>query len=345
MPPVGLRRLWLDTGEARCKSPACGGSRSGGIGWPRSRRPDSQLLLPRQVTLLQALFIAEQALLRLQQPLLRALRPQALRLFGLQLLDASLQPVDAVLALHALSRKDVALAFLSSLLLPLHTLLTLELALFCLQKPLLRALLARASRLLRLQFLHALLQPIDPFLALHALAGRYLALPILRGLLGLLYLLGSLSALLTLPLFCLLQPIDPLLALLDALLVLTGPLLLRCARDRRGWSARARRCGESRRGRAWRCRDLRHRTRRHGRTLWRCRTERRCGGPRHCRRWCGSGHGGRRCRGSGTGRRRPGPSVLLGRRDRARCNHRDAEKKCCKAKAGRTHDRRYLLTL
>jgi hypothetical protein len=77
---------------------------------------------------------------------------------------------------------------------------------------------------------------------------------------------------------------------------------------------------------------LRHRTRRHGRTLWRrSRTERRCGGPRHCRRRCRAGHGGgwrrtghcgrrrrtghggRRCRGSGRSRRRSGQSVLLGR--------------------------------
>jgi hypothetical protein len=100
---------------------------------------------------------------------------------------------------------------------------------------------------------------------------------------------------------------------------------------------------------------LRHLARRHGRTLWRrSRTERRCGGPRHRRRWCGprhcrrrcgSRHGGRRSRGSGRGRRRSGPSLLLGRRAYARRDHRDAEKKCCKAKAGRAHDRCYLLTL
>jgi hypothetical protein len=255
------------------------------------------------------------------------LLPQALRVLRLQLLHALLQPIDAVLTLHALARKHVALPFLRGLLELLHTLLTLELPLFWLQQPLLRALRPRAFRLLRLQLLNALLQPIDALLALQALARRYVARALLRGL----------------------------LPLLDALLALAGPLLLRWARARRGRCARARRCGDSRRGRARRCSDVRHRTRCHGRTLWRrSRTGRRCGGPRHCRRRCGAGHGGRwrrtshggrRCRGSGRGRRRSGPSVLLGIRAHARRDHRNAEKKCCKAKAGRTHDRRYLLTL
>ena len=110
--PCRLGGLWVGIGEARGKSPACGGSCRGSIGWACSRRPDSQLLLPRQVSPLQALFIAQQALLRLQQALLRALRPLALRLFRLQLLYASLQPVDAVLALRALPRKGVTLPFL-----------------------------------------------------------------------------------------------------------------------------------------------------------------------------------------------------------------------------------------
>ena len=44
-----------------------------------------------------------------------------------------LQPIDAVLALRALPRKDIALPLLRGLLELLHTLLTLELPLFCLQ--------------------------------------------------------------------------------------------------------------------------------------------------------------------------------------------------------------------
>ena len=165
--------------------------------------------------------------------------PLTLRLLGLQVLHALLQPIDAVLALHALARKHVALPFVRGLLELLHTLLTLELPLFCLQQPLLRAWRARSFRLLRLQLLNALLQPIDVLLALHALARRHVALALLRGL----------------------RP------LLDAVFALAGPLLLRWARARRGRCARARRCGDSRRGRAWRCSDLRHRTRRHGWTL------------------------------------------------------------------------------
>jgi hypothetical protein len=156
-------------------------------------------------------------------------------------LHALLQPIDAILALHALPRKDIALPFLSGLLEPLHTLLMLELPLFCLQQPLLRALRPQAFRLLRLQLLHALLQPIDAVLALRALARRHVALPLLHGL----------------------------LRLLNALLALADPLLLRWARARRGRCARARRCGDFRRGRAWRYSDLRRRTGRHGRTLWR----------------------------------------------------------------------------
>ena len=76
--------------------------------------------------------------------------PLTLRLLGLQALHALLQPIDAVLALHALAREHVALPFLGCLLELLHTLLTLELPLFCLQQPLLRALRPQALRLLRL---------------------------------------------------------------------------------------------------------------------------------------------------------------------------------------------------
>jgi hypothetical protein len=75
----------------------------------------------------------------------------------LQLLHAPLQPIDALLALRALARKHVALPFLRGLLELLHTLLTLELPLFCLQQSLLRALRPPAFRLLRLQLLNALL--------------------------------------------------------------------------------------------------------------------------------------------------------------------------------------------
>jgi hypothetical protein len=129
---------------------------------------------------LQSFLVPEQALLRLQQALLCALLPQAFRALRLQLLHALLQPIDAVLALHALARKQVALPFVRGLLDLLHTLLTLELPLFCLQQPLLRALHPQAFRLFRFQLLHALLQPIDALLALHALA------LLLRGLLALL---------------------------------------------------------------------------------------------------------------------------------------------------------------
>ena len=126
-------------------------------------------------------------------------------------MHALLQPIDAILALHALARKLVALTFLRGLLELLYTLLTLEQALFCLQQPLLRAPLPWALRLLRLQLLHALLQPIDAVLALHALARRHVALPLLHGL----------------------------LRLLNSLLALADPLLLRWARAQRGWCARA----------------------------------------------------------------------------------------------------------
>ena len=131
--------------------------------------------------------------------------PQALRLLRLLLLHALLQPIDAVLALHALARKHVAPPFLRGLLELLHALLTLELPLFCLQQPLLRALRPRAFRLLRLQLLNALLQAIDALLALRALARRHVVRALLRGL----------------------------LPLLDVLLALAGPLLLRCAHARR----------------------------------------------------------------------------------------------------------------
>ena len=72
--------LPVGTGEARCKSPACGSLRRGSIGGACSRRRYSQMLLARQSRLLQALLVPEQALLCLQQPLLRALLPPALRL-------------------------------------------------------------------------------------------------------------------------------------------------------------------------------------------------------------------------------------------------------------------------
>jgi hypothetical protein len=51
------------------------------------------------ITLLHALLALQLALLGLQQALLRALRPRALRLLGLQTLDALLQTVDTGLAL------------------------------------------------------------------------------------------------------------------------------------------------------------------------------------------------------------------------------------------------------
>jgi hypothetical protein len=171
----------------------------------------SQLLLARQITLLQAFLVPEQALLCLQQALLCALLPQALRMLRPQLLHALLQPIDAVLALHALARKHVALPFLRGLLELLQALLTLEPPLFCLQQPLLRALRPRAFRLLRLQLLNSLLQAIDALLALRALGRRHVARALLRGL----------------------------LPLLNTLLALAGPLLLRWARARRGRCARA----------------------------------------------------------------------------------------------------------
>ena len=127
-------------------------------------------------------------------------------------MHALLQPIDAILALHALPRKGVALPFLRGLLEPLHMLLALKLTLFCLQQPLLRTLRLRTLRLLRLQLLHALLQPINALLALHALGREGIALPLLRGL----------------------------LQLLDALLALADPLLLRWALSQRGRCARAR---------------------------------------------------------------------------------------------------------
>jgi len=68
----------------------------------------------------------------------------------------------------------------------LHALLVLKQALFCLQQLLPLALRLRTLRLLRLQLLHALLQPIDALLALHALGREGIALPLLRGLMQLL---------------------------------------------------------------------------------------------------------------------------------------------------------------
>ena len=203
--------LWVITGEARCKSPPRGSLRRGSRGGASSRRLYSQLLLARQITLLQALLALKQALLCLQQALLCALLPHALRMLRLQLLHALLQSVDVVLALRALARQHVALPFLRGLLELLHALLTLELALLRLQQPLLRALRPRAFRLLRLQLLNALLQPIDALLALRALAGRHVGRALLRGL----------------------------LPLLDVLLAPADPLLLRWARAQSGRCARA----------------------------------------------------------------------------------------------------------
>ncbi|WP_247562172.1 hypothetical protein [Bradyrhizobium sp. 138] len=58
--------------------------------------------------LLDALLALKKAALRLQQPLLLVLRPCAFRLLRLQLLHASLQAVDAVLAFRGLARKHLA---------------------------------------------------------------------------------------------------------------------------------------------------------------------------------------------------------------------------------------------
>ena len=82
---------------------------------------------------------------------------------------------------------------LRGLLQPLHALLALELPLFRLQQPLLRALRLQAFRLLGFQLLNPLLQPIDPLLPLHALARGHVALALL--LHGLLRLLDVLLAL------------------------------------------------------------------------------------------------------------------------------------------------------
>jgi hypothetical protein len=216
--------LSVSTAEVRCKSPPCRSlHRGSSVGARSCRRLYSRLLLARQITLLHALLALEQALLCLQQLLLRALLPQALRLLRLQLLYALLQPVDALLVLRALPRKDIALPFLRHLL------------------ELLRALLPLALRLLRLQLLYALLQPVDALLALHALARKLVALPLVQGL----------------------------LQLLGALLALADPLLLRWGRAQRGRGARARRCGDSQCSRARGGSHLRRRTRYHGRTLWR----------------------------------------------------------------------------
>ena len=140
--PRSLGDLWIGIGEARCKSPASGGS-FGGTRW---RWLNFRLRLSGEMTLLQALFVPEQALLCLKQALLGALLPRALRMLRLQLLHALLQAIDAVLALHALAREHIALPVLRGLLGLLSTLLTLELPLL------------------------GLLQPIVPLLTLHALA-------------------------------------------------------------------------------------------------------------------------------------------------------------------------------
>ena len=209
--------LRVRTGEARSKSPACGSLHRRWNGGARSRRRYTELLLARQITLLQAFLVPEQALLCRQQALLCALLPQALRRLRLQLLHALLQPIDAALTLHALARKHVALPFLRGLLELLHPLLPLELPLFCLQQALLRGLRPRAVRLLRLQLLNALLQPIDTLLALHALG---------RNALGRRHVARALR-------------LRGLLPLLDGLLALAGPLLLRRARAQSGRCARA----------------------------------------------------------------------------------------------------------
>ncbi|WP_314949510.1 hypothetical protein [Bradyrhizobium cosmicum] len=79
------------------------------------------------------------------------------------------------------------------------------------QHALLRTLRPRAVRLLRLQLLYALLQPVDAGLALRGLARQHLALPLL------LHLLALLDVLLAL--------LDALLALKQAALRLQQPLL------------------------------------------------------------------------------------------------------------------------
>ncbi|WP_249149274.1 hypothetical protein [Bradyrhizobium manausense] len=71
----------------------------------------------------------------------------------------------------------------------LRALLTAKQAVLRLEHPLLLALRPRAVRLLRLQLLHALLEPIDAGLALCRLARQDLALPLLHHLLVLLDLL------------------------------------------------------------------------------------------------------------------------------------------------------------
>jgi hypothetical protein len=68
----------------------------------------------------------------------------------------------------------------------LHALLTLEQAVLCLQRPILRALRPATFRLLRLQLLHTLLQAIDAGLPLCALARQCVTLTLLHDLLPLL---------------------------------------------------------------------------------------------------------------------------------------------------------------
>ncbi|WP_407165642.1 hypothetical protein [Bradyrhizobium sp. ORS 111] len=82
----------------------------------------------------------------------------------------------------------------------LGLLLALQQAVLRLQRPVVGALRARAFNLLRLQLLHALLQPIDPGLPLRGLARERLALPFLRRLLALLDQLLALLRLLLNPL-------------------------------------------------------------------------------------------------------------------------------------------------
>jgi hypothetical protein len=134
--------------------------------------------------LLRALLALQQAVLRLQHAFLRTLRPRAFRLLRLQLLHALLQPIDAGLAISGLARQHLALPLLQYLLALLHvllalldTLLALKQVALRLQQPLLRVLRPCAFRPLRLQLLHALLQPVDAALAFRGLARKHLARP------------------------------------------------------------------------------------------------------------------------------------------------------------------------
>ncbi|WP_246755574.1 hypothetical protein [Bradyrhizobium neotropicale] len=353
---MGLQSI---TAEVRGKSSACCSLKGRSRGRSLGRRLRCQPLQQRLITLLHKLLALDLAVLGLEQPLLRALRPHAFRLLRLQLLHALLQAIDAGLALCALARKHLTLPFLrrgglfgrsqllhARLILLLHALLALEQAVLGLQQPLLCALCTWAFYLLRLQLLHALLEAVDAALPIRGLTRKRLALPVLHDLLLLL---------------------DALLALLRALfdLLLSWQPLAhrrRCARARRcgdmgcrsrchrrtlrrrsnAWGGRARRRGDVGRW-AWRrCRDVRGRARRHGRSRRRDR-------PCHCRRRGGASHG-RRCGGTSHGgwccvsrRRRshswmPSPYLCLGGRANGRRNHGDANKKSRKVSTTWKHD-------